>query len=126
MKRAETYSCSLCNKLYTYLYHHIVVLDKYIHSNLVYYKQNVDDEPLDSEHRRQINMDCSLLWLLYSGPKFTGDEIKKTMNSIGLYNSKWAVNISSSPFVITAFMKTLQSNNKKKKKRYFTQLMSIL
>jgi len=36
MKRAETCSCSLCNKLYTYLYHHIVVLDKYIHSNLVY------------------------------------------------------------------------------------------
>ena len=32
---AETCSCSLCNKLYTYLYHHIVVLDKYVHSNLV-------------------------------------------------------------------------------------------
>ena len=28
-------SSSLCNKLYTYLYHHIVVLDKYIHSILV-------------------------------------------------------------------------------------------
>ena len=27
--------CSLCNKFYTYLYHHIVVLDKYIHSSLV-------------------------------------------------------------------------------------------
>ena len=25
----------VCNKLYTYLYHHMVVLDKYIHSNLV-------------------------------------------------------------------------------------------
>jgi len=47
MKRAETCSCSLCNKLYTYLYHHIVVLDKYIHSNLVYYKHNGDDEPYD-------------------------------------------------------------------------------
>jgi len=33
--RVETYSCSLCNKLYTYLYHHIVVLDKYTHSILV-------------------------------------------------------------------------------------------
>jgi len=32
---AETCSCSLCNKFYTYLYHHIAVLDKYIHSNLV-------------------------------------------------------------------------------------------
>ena len=50
MKRAETCSCSLCNKLYTYLYHHIVVLDKYIHSNLVYYnKHNEDDEPYDSD-----------------------------------------------------------------------------
>ena len=27
MKSAETCSCSLCNKFYTYLYHHIVVLD---------------------------------------------------------------------------------------------------
>jgi len=44
---AETCSCSLCNKLYTYLYHHIVVLDKYIHSNLVYYKHNEYDEPYD-------------------------------------------------------------------------------
>jgi len=34
MKRTETYS-SLCNKLHTYLYHHIIVLDKYIHSSLV-------------------------------------------------------------------------------------------
>jgi len=33
MKTAETRSCSLCNKLYTYLYHLIVALDKYIHSN---------------------------------------------------------------------------------------------
>ena len=32
---------------YTYLYHHIVVLDKYTHSNLVYYKQNGDDKPYD-------------------------------------------------------------------------------
>ena len=45
---AETCSCSLCNKLYTYLYHHIVVLYKYIHSNLVYYKHNRDDEPYNS------------------------------------------------------------------------------
>jgi len=36
MKRVETCSCSLCNKLYTYLYHHIFVLDKCIHSSLVY------------------------------------------------------------------------------------------
>jgi len=36
MKSAETCSCSLCNKFYTYFYHHIVVLDKNIHSNLVY------------------------------------------------------------------------------------------
>ena len=35
MERAETCSCSLCNKLYTYLYHHIVVLHKYMHSNLL-------------------------------------------------------------------------------------------
>ena len=33
---------------YTYLYHHIVVLDKYTHSNLVYYKHNGDDKPYDS------------------------------------------------------------------------------
>jgi len=33
---------------YTYLYHHIVVLDKYKNSNLVYYKHNGDDEPYDS------------------------------------------------------------------------------
>jgi len=30
---------------YTYLYHHIVVLDRYTNSNLVYYKHNGDDEP---------------------------------------------------------------------------------
>jgi len=30
---------------YTNLYHHIVVLDKYTHYNLVYYKHNGDDEP---------------------------------------------------------------------------------
>ena len=47
MKRAETYSCSLCNKFYTYLYHHIVVLDKYMHSNVLYCKHNGDDEPYD-------------------------------------------------------------------------------
>ena len=35
MKFAETRSSSLCNKFYTYLYHHIVVLDRYIHSSLV-------------------------------------------------------------------------------------------
>ena len=32
---------------YTYLYHHIVVLDKYTNSSLVYYKHNGDDEPCD-------------------------------------------------------------------------------
>jgi len=47
MKSAETCSCSLYNKLYTYFYHHIVVLDKYVHSSLVYYKHNGDDEPYD-------------------------------------------------------------------------------
>ena len=31
----------------TYPYHHKVVLDKYTHSNLVYYKHNGDDEPYD-------------------------------------------------------------------------------
>jgi len=36
MKRAETCSCSLCNKFYTYLYHYTVVLEKYTHYNLVY------------------------------------------------------------------------------------------
>jgi len=51
MKTAETYSCSLCNNLYTYLCHHIVVLDKFIHSNLVYYKHNGDDEPSESSLR---------------------------------------------------------------------------
>jgi len=30
---------------YIHIYHHIVVLDKYIHSNLIYYKHNGDDEP---------------------------------------------------------------------------------
>jgi len=32
---------------YTYLYHHIVVLDRYTHSNLVYYTHNGDDETYD-------------------------------------------------------------------------------
>jgi len=36
MKSAETCSCSLCNKFYTYLYRHIFMLDKYIHSSLVW------------------------------------------------------------------------------------------
>jgi len=48
MKSAETCGRPLCNKLYTYLYHHIVVSDKYIQSSLVYYKHNGDDEPYDS------------------------------------------------------------------------------
>jgi len=34
---------------YTYLYHHIVVLDKYTNSNLVYYKHNGDDKPYDCD-----------------------------------------------------------------------------
>ena len=46
-ENAETCSCSLCNKFYTYLYHHIAVLDKYIHSSLVYYEHDGDDEPHD-------------------------------------------------------------------------------
>ena len=46
MKRAETCSCSYVIN-YTYLYHHIVLLDRYTHSNLVYYKHNGDDEPYD-------------------------------------------------------------------------------
>jgi len=41
MKRDETCSCSLCNKLYTYLYHLTVVLDKYIQSDLAVYKNYV-------------------------------------------------------------------------------------
>ena len=45
MKRAETCSCPLFNKFYTYPYHHIVVLDKYINSNPIYYKHNGDNEP---------------------------------------------------------------------------------
>jgi len=36
---------------YTYLYHHIVVLDKYRNSNLLYYKHKEDDEPYDYKHR---------------------------------------------------------------------------
>jgi len=32
---------------YTYLYHHIVVLDRYTNSNLVYYRHSRDDEPYD-------------------------------------------------------------------------------
>jgi len=47
MERDETCSWSLCNKFYTYLYRHIVVLDKYTQSNLIYYKHNGDDEPYD-------------------------------------------------------------------------------
>jgi len=47
MKSAETCSCSLCNNFYTYFHHHIVVLDKYIQSNLVYYKHNGDEEPYE-------------------------------------------------------------------------------
>jgi len=47
MKSAETCSFSLYNKLYTYIYYHMVVLDKYVHSNLVYYKHNGDDEPYE-------------------------------------------------------------------------------
>jgi len=34
---------------YTYLYHHIVVLDRYTNANLVYYKHNGDDEPYDQK-----------------------------------------------------------------------------
>jgi len=37
--------CCVIN--YTYLYHHIVVLDRYTNSNLVYYKHNEDDETYD-------------------------------------------------------------------------------
>ena len=36
---------------YTYLYHHIVVLDRYTNSNLVYYKHNGDDGPYDFRKR---------------------------------------------------------------------------
>jgi len=35
MKSAETCSCSLCNKFYTYLYHHIVVLVHTLQSSLI-------------------------------------------------------------------------------------------
>ena len=47
----------LCDKLYTYLYHHIVVLDKYIHSNLVYYKHNRDDEPYEIRYNVMVYND---------------------------------------------------------------------
>jgi len=33
--------------LYTYLYHNVVVSDRYTNSNLVYYKHNGDDESYD-------------------------------------------------------------------------------
>jgi len=42
---------------YTYLYHHIVVLDRYTNSNLVYYKHNGDDEPYDY---------CNMFQLMYN------------------------------------------------------------
>jgi len=54
MKRAETCSCSLCNKFYTSLYHQIFVLDKYTNCNLVYYKHNGDDEPYGVINNAQI------------------------------------------------------------------------
>jgi len=41
------YMCVCVYKLHTYLYHNIVVLDKYLHSNLVYYKHSGDDEPYE-------------------------------------------------------------------------------
>jgi len=44
MKRVETVGVLYVIN-YTYLYHHIIVLDKYTHSNLVYYKHNGDEEP---------------------------------------------------------------------------------
>ena len=50
MKRAETCSCSLCNKFYTYLYHHIVVLDKYTHCNQVYYDEPYGDTTYLAPH----------------------------------------------------------------------------
>ena len=34
---------------YTYLYHHIVVLDKYTHYSLVYHKHSADDETYDKK-----------------------------------------------------------------------------
>jgi len=52
MKRAETCSFYVIN--YTYLYHHIVVLDKYTHSNLVYYKHNGDDKPYEEADTRSL------------------------------------------------------------------------
>jgi len=46
MSSVETCSCFLCNKLYTYIYNHIVVWDKYIHSNLVYDSEHLKDSSL--------------------------------------------------------------------------------
>jgi len=43
---------------YTYLYHHIVVLHKYTHSNLFYYKHNGDDEPYDPSVRSLKYREC--------------------------------------------------------------------
>ena len=64
MKSVETCS-NLCNKLYTYLYHHIVVLDKYIHSNLVYYKHNGDGEPYDCPvHFKCPGLYCTMFFVM--------------------------------------------------------------
>jgi len=59
MKSAETCSCSLCNKLYTYLSLHLVVLDKYIHSNLVYNTLQMQPHVIFSMGLRQGSGLCS-------------------------------------------------------------------
>jgi len=60
---AETCSCSLCNKFYTYLYHHIVVLDKYIHSSLL--------------------MDGVNNWLLNLAARFFDEGLQKLVSRYG-------------------------------------------
>jgi len=71
MKRAQKCSYSLCNKLYTYLYHHIFVLDKYIHSSVVYYKHNGDDETYDC-----INPDIAPHFVCLNSWKYIEDSRK--------------------------------------------------
>ena len=50
MPSAETCSCSLCNKFYTYLCYHIVVLDKYIQFNVFHLRTQRGWRTLWSEY----------------------------------------------------------------------------
>ena len=72
----------LCVISYTYLYHHIVVLDKYTHSSLVYYKHNGDDEPYEEN------------W-------FTGKIFKKGESSV-LTNCRYKIRLLQNFFIIVS------------------------